>query len=93
MSFKFKLRDGFIVNKFATDLELTFVFAVNSNTNGYLLNNERMFGEVDEENIQNLIKNKENKVAVIDNDKMEMTLYNVDESSAMQAMINNMNVK
>lgn len=93
MSFKFKLRDGFIVNKFATDLELTFVFAVNSNIDGYLLNNERMFGEVDEENIQNLIKNKKNKVAVIDNDKMEMTLYNVDESSAMQAMINNMNVK
>ena len=80
-----KLRNGFPVSELIKKIELDFVFSTDLSSNNYLLLNVAEFGTFSESDVISLLHN--NKVAVIDNDKMELKAFNVDETELIMAMM------
>lgn len=80
---KYKLKNGFEISKLMREVDIDFVY---SQDNGrLLLLNQEMFGEIDKSIMDS--QKEGSRIVVVDNKKMIMEVYNIDQNEMDQAIV------
>jgi len=80
---KYKLKNGFEISKLMREIDIDFVY---SQDNGrLLLLNQEMFGEIDKSIMDS--QKEGSRIVVVDNKKMIMEVYNIDQNEMDQAIV------
>lgn len=81
----FKVKDGFKVHQLMVLVDINFIYSTTKGSNEFTLLNAAEFGVTSKEQIDKLIVN--NRVAILTNDTLEMTTYNIPESEILAALL------
>ena len=80
---KYKLKNGFEISKLMREIDIDFVY---SQDNGrLLLLNQEMFGEIDKSIMDS--QKEGSRIVIVDNKKMIMEVYNIDQNEMDQAIV------
>lgn len=79
-----KLKNGFSAVPFSNDAELDFMFSIKDNDTALLLNVDA-WGEFDMVQVADLAKT--NKVGLISNETMEMSVFNLSKDTLYSALM------
>ncbi|MBS4462269.1 hypothetical protein JXA27_06820 [Aerococcaceae bacterium zg-B36] len=82
---QFKAKDGFDVSKFLTLIEVDFVYSYNPLENKYLLLNQEIFGEMEEDFINQ--QKETNKIIIININNLNCEAYNVSDAELADALV------
>lgn len=81
----YKLKNGFKVHEFLLKVDADYLFSKSKDEDFYRLLNIDELGHIEESQVEKLMKMK--RVIVINNDTMEMTAYNIEDSVLVSAMM------
>lgn len=82
---KYKVQNGFSVSKLISLVDVDFIYSTNREGK-YLLLNEPSFGDFKVSDIE--VQKKNMKLIVINNDTLEMEVYNIPEEKMIDAFMN-----
>lgn len=82
---KYKLKNGFKVHELLLKVDADYLFSKSEDDDFYRLLNIDVLGHIESEHVDKLMETE--KVIVINNDTMEMTAHNIDDTVMMSALM------
>lgn len=83
---KYKLKNGFKVHELLQKIDIDYLFSKSESEDIYRLLNIEEFGTFNKSNVDKLKENGKS-VIIINNDTLEMEVYNVDENELVYALM------
>lgn len=81
----YKLKSGFKVHELLLKINVDYLFSKNDSEDFYRLLNIEEFGHLSEDNVNKLKRSK--SVVIINNDTLQMEVFNIDEDELLQALM------